>query len=702
MSEVKRISPSIHQAVYGYESGHRELAASKNLSSADKHTLLIYTDRSAPSEKMEPQGYLTGFPLGEEGAYALIRTWPAPEVERPGSVWSHVLLIDFSELARVPNLGILNTCFLRPDRRPGYLDLYRNQCAVARPTSGGLSPQLDEEAAAIVLHAVYDKADLSAQVDISHMHDVETLVLELWSQQWPRLRRRFRFCSFCDAGKSEKFSDFDLQLFRGSSITQRSAYLWDSGSFKDQGHQRSWLAIAHADLVGRDSGLRSFLRSKASDVNDGRHHFSRLCEIYRDLYGEAGRDGLTRAISATLQAFGRNEGKLLKKDVVDLAASSSDRLPLSSLKDVLRFWEQEDVALPMDSVIAFGRKLWKQQPQAFLNAETPSIFFNSLDEIVPTLSDRAILEGLETAPDLCSRVIPLAPSLLYSAEAWSKPIAPALLEEVSPLDAQNDDQAMIIAFAEGAALDVARNAAGAFGEHAVSEAILSSPKVMESPAGRELAAALLVGSAGYDFLLRLANADHVRLERQQLETWANKLGAVGMIRAVDKTDDAGRDPWATLLHKDRSNEGQLSGSPRLECWVLLRALKFEGDQAADLLGLTLDPVISALEAGLLPSTDYGLFRVDLDSTEWWERVSDSDRLLRTVAKKAWSEHFTLTQFLGLSASEDVLSTLIRSLEAKYKGWSYLKDLSAQRHIAAPESVNRFDAIISGRPWANVG
>ena len=50
---------------------------------------------------MDPQGYLTGFPLGEEGAYALIRTWPAPEVERPGSVWSHVLLIDFSELARV-------------------------------------------------------------------------------------------------------------------------------------------------------------------------------------------------------------------------------------------------------------------------------------------------------------------------------------------------------------------------------------------------------------------------------------------------------------------------------------------------------------------------------------------------------------------------------------------------------------------------
>ena len=179
-----------------------------------------------------------------------------------------------------------------------------------------------------------------------------------------------------------------------------------------------------------------------------------------------------------------------------------------------------------------------------------------------------------------------------------------------------------------------------------------------------------VGSAGYDFLLRLANADHVRFERQQLETWANKLGAVGMIRAVDKTDDAGRDPWATLLHKVRSNEGQLSGSPRLESWVLLRALKSEGDQAADLLGLTLDPVISALEAGLLPSTDYGLFRIDLDSTEWWERVSDSDRLLRTVVKKAWREHFTLTQFLGLSASEDVLSTLIRSLEAKYKGRSY--------------------------------
>ena len=274
MNDVGRISPGIHQAVYGYDSGHRELAASKNLSAADKHTLLIYTDRAAPSEKMAPQGYLTGFPLKEEGAYALIRTWPAPEVERPGSVWSHVLLIDFSELARIPDLGVLSTCFRRPDRKSEFLDLYRNQCAVPQPTSWTRAAQLDEEAAAILLHAVYGKTDRPAQLDISHIHDVETLVLELWSQQWPRLRRRFRFCSFCDAAKTEKFSDFDLQLFPDPRISQGSAYLYDSGAFRGRGDQRSWLAIAHADLVGLDSGLRSFLKSKASDVNDGRPSYS--------------------------------------------------------------------------------------------------------------------------------------------------------------------------------------------------------------------------------------------------------------------------------------------------------------------------------------------------------------------------------------------------------------------------------------------
>ena len=362
---------------------------------------------------------------------------------------------------------------------------------------------------------------------------------------------------------------------------------------------------------------------------------------------------------------------------------------------MLRFCELEDVAIPKDAVIAFGGKLWEQQPQAFLDAETPSIFFDSLDEIVPTLSNRAILDGLETAPDLCSRVIPLAPSLLHSAEAWSSPIAPALLEEVPLLQEQIDDQAMIIAFAEGASLNVARAAARTFGERAVSEAILPSPKLMGSPAGRELVAASLVGSAGYDFLLRLANAHHVRFDRRQLETWANELGVAGMIRALGTTDAAGRDPWATLLHRVGSNEGQSSGSPRLECWVFLRALRSEGDQAADLLGLTLDPVISALTAGFLASTDYGIFRGDLVSVEWWDWVSNSDRLLRTVVKKARCEHFTLPQFLGLSASNDVLSLLVRSLATKYKGRRYLGDLYEQRDIAASESVNRFDEITSG-------
>src|SRR5258708_30893322 len=106
--------PKLHQALHGYADGHRELALSITLTPRDQRTLLALSGISGPGARLEDEGYLTGYPLQESGFYALARTWLAPEMPHPGCVWTHTLLIDFTDLAMLETLEGLADLFRRP------------------------------------------------------------------------------------------------------------------------------------------------------------------------------------------------------------------------------------------------------------------------------------------------------------------------------------------------------------------------------------------------------------------------------------------------------------------------------------------------------------------------------------------------------------------------------------------------------------
>src|SRR3546814_20493757 len=82
---------TIDQCLFGYEDGHRLLASSMSL--GDQTSLLTKLSDLAPGTLFgSSHGYWTGLPLPELARYALFRTWPAPELPRPGCVWTHALL----------------------------------------------------------------------------------------------------------------------------------------------------------------------------------------------------------------------------------------------------------------------------------------------------------------------------------------------------------------------------------------------------------------------------------------------------------------------------------------------------------------------------------------------------------------------------------------------------------------------------------
>jgi hypothetical protein len=94
MNSNEKLTIRIHQLLHGYDEGHRLLAGSIKPDAQSAKSLVALSDLSGQGEAPGSFGYITGYPLPQMNAYALARTWLAPEMPRPGCVWTHTLLIN--------------------------------------------------------------------------------------------------------------------------------------------------------------------------------------------------------------------------------------------------------------------------------------------------------------------------------------------------------------------------------------------------------------------------------------------------------------------------------------------------------------------------------------------------------------------------------------------------------------------------------
>ena len=106
----------IQQALFGYSNGHHLLMSSDRFSSSELKVIEPLSDISGNFISDEFDGYLTGYNLKSKNCYVLSKTWYAKEMQRPGCVWTHALLIPFDETmqSQFSNLDF-NKCFKRPN-----------------------------------------------------------------------------------------------------------------------------------------------------------------------------------------------------------------------------------------------------------------------------------------------------------------------------------------------------------------------------------------------------------------------------------------------------------------------------------------------------------------------------------------------------------------------------------------------------------
>jgi len=205
----------VHQFLHGYSDGHRLIEGSVKLPSELARLMLKMSDFSGSSVVSGFDRYITGYPLESINAYALAMTWYASEMPRPGCVWTHTITLPVQTLATISSLVSLTKLFRRPKR--GFL-----KSDYAEAISFERSPvqvnALKDDAEVLkgqlgsIFSAYYGSPKFSPVVLVARDSDeFSEAIFALWSQQWPRLRQRFLFCTGSLSGRSFDGRIFDIQ-----------------------------------------------------------------------------------------------------------------------------------------------------------------------------------------------------------------------------------------------------------------------------------------------------------------------------------------------------------------------------------------------------------------------------------------------------------------------------------------------------------
>lgn len=328
----------IHQTLHGYSDGHRLIRSSKTLTPSVERTMLVLSDMSGASMVQGFEGYLTGYPVIDIKSYVLARTWYAPEMKRPGCVWTHSLLIDNSTLAHINNLDMLLPLFVRPSSDRNTWDTF--EIALELNPDQGIK-QIDQDIpdaqwmhlARQAVSALYGSPSHQIFLPVDKTGELyETLTVALWTQQWARLRRSFSFCTGSISDRKLPERTFDWQVIpravsREVKLSTKNGVFLES--FQNKSIDEEWISTAVNDLSNENVELRKFLRVFGAETLRGRGDYSPLLSLFLNVNKlHKSSDSLSALIDTVADIFpSSTEGTQMKASFFGGAVSTRSRIP---------------------------------------------------------------------------------------------------------------------------------------------------------------------------------------------------------------------------------------------------------------------------------------------------------------------------------------------------------------------------------------
>jgi hypothetical protein len=312
------------QLLHGYSEGHRLLESSFRPQDDLTRLMLRMSDLSGHSMVTGFEDYITGYPLSSLNAYALAKTWYAPEMSRPGCVWTHTIVIPAQMLATIQSLRTLATLFKRP-REKSYRGQYSENLALedihiedtANPIRTIELPQL--------LWSYYGKGGKPLILSAKDSDEFESTIFALWSQQWPSLRMAFTFCTGSLSTRTFAGRPFDIQCV--PTTLTREVLLETTSGFavepilltSPQDDYPEWMPSIMADTSSQEgTRVRRFLW-EASDETTSRSDFIPLANVFHAL---SNAPALTTIVTLVADMFPQpTDGRTLKQLLLGKQAS---------------------------------------------------------------------------------------------------------------------------------------------------------------------------------------------------------------------------------------------------------------------------------------------------------------------------------------------------------------------------------------------
>jgi len=646
-------SLNLQQALHGYADGHRQLAASTQLKPRDTKLMLVLSDLSGPGAPIDSTGYLTGYPLSDSKMYAIARTWPAPEMSRPGCVWTHTLLIDFADIALLTDASLVLSLFRRPTG--GDVDQYGASLEAQLERRTSELPAEAETYARQLLAALYggprDRVIASRPTGI----DVDAVVTGVWSQQWPRLRRAFRFCTLASADRSSEGNSFDLQLLPSLDRSTRMRFP-KAVEATNIGSAEPWLQDAVSDLMSpRTSNLRQFLRRIGGDVASGRDAFGPLCRLH-DLVNRFDHDpgAVGKAVGLLEDELRSVQARAARGIIASAALAHADQLDEVATNFLVRHLDLVEPDLVSTSGKALGIRIWEYNPALFVDllqgGERQRLVAKS--SIVEMDLD-TLANGIKHTPQLSAATLPLRPEVMTTESFWRHDVVPADTAFAVLADAPGLRAAAVRAMIQADRHDLAPDAAKEVGALPFLQMVASNEAIV----GNSRSIATWLRAAAVDTTVAAEF-----LSSEGATSWAI-LSAIAALMPPDAVpNEYGSDPWLLAVEAvARSDRARMPVF--LSTYLLSRALGWRSRCPGELARLSFEQVHEAARLDQIPDDAWSLLQPRLPWSFVWFEWDRCPRI-RTAVGDLFVDRDLQPRVFADIASDDLLFNALAETVAR--------------------------------------
>lgn len=677
----------LHHCLHGYRNGHELVATSRDIKGPDAQILLILSDLSGSNPPRDLESYLTGYPLSKLGVYAIAKTWLAWEMPRSGCVWTHTVLIDFSDLGAIDDPVGLLSLFRRPNDTSDF-SFYKSPIVYCEQN---FSKEFDPNVQPIlyqILEDLYSHPSEKSFVISNNEINFDELILNVWAQQWPRLKRAFRFCTKSMSDRSSLQDNFDLQVLASPDA---STFVWASlaGRVIDEGNlglrtpPATWLVEAASDISGHSkTSFRSFMRKAGADIEGTRKNFQPLASIFSALNkSDRPQQGSKILLDILLESFSApSKAKNLKGMLFSAKTTELENLTSNIISSLLESFISDkkyetlidgipNIRAWIDQIIKNDEKTFVKiisSPNSKLSGRMGKLIVEACIETLPI--NELITVGV-AHPKLLKEFVRHSPNIATYPQVWnySKEISDEIFESVRKQQKLGHDiaQAMMIAKFS----DLASETFDIFGQKAFSALINTIDKdsrFIRTKSGKKW---LSVASAHPRELVTALVGTHV-LSIKTLTTLSEVLGL------SDSILDVGVSPWAIALDtaKGKLNKNDII---MFHSFLLRLSLEKKTKETEGIIRFTFDTIYDMANQ-IKPNTPAFEILSDLITPKtYWSNNDQRANLVETIAYAFI--HFDLTpiSFLRATKNDKAFQSMTEKLQYDTRGKWFLKKVLSE-------------------------